>query len=1697
MKKWLKKALVALSCVTLGTTLIFGFAACKDDEESSKKDSSAVCTHVWDEGKVQTAATCTTDGSMLYTCTKCSETKTEKIAGGHKYVQKVVPATCISDGYTLHICSGCGTSNQTDPVTATGHTYTTTVVQATCLLEGYTLHTCSTCGSTKKTDVTAVSAHNYKETVVAATCTNDGTTTYTCQDCGDSYRNVTARATGHNTDGCTWVSETVPMGNCTYQQVETTACNSCHQPVSVVVGEYVKHENTHITTTAATCTAVGTKTIECSDCHETITEEIAINPNAHNWTIVSENNGLTSYSCQHDGCSETKTSFSAKEQTSATVPSSAIQEAGEVELQNAAIKMDEAVKNQLGSADVNLSVEEADVSGIIDNETANKLGNNPVYNFNMSNESGPIKNFNGELTVTVPYTLEEGMDPDDVCVYYINDQGKVTAMPATYSEVNGEGFATFTTNHFSYYTVIRLTAAERCAAYGHTYKTTVVDPACNQQGYTVKTCLVCKKVEARTDFTPALAHDYSTAVVAATCTEKGYTVYTCSLCNDKYVSDYTAKVAHNYEESVTAPTCTANGYTTHTCTVCNLSYTDSETDAKGHTYKNGACSVCGRRDPNMSNNSFYWNLVESLALVDTYYYEVSGLDVEIVANYSNGDKQNIKYTLSLGQCQIGFDETGIVGKGEGTMVMSMDETGKTISSEGGSAVAKFVFRDGMIYVYAKAVETMGAAYEQYMVVPQSYMFDMEEDEMPTVLGMISSSVEEIGGLLSGLGAGENSRMNNVLKTVIEYCFTKSETATGYTFTLNADRALEMYNAIKDNTVDKLFDLVFGEGAFAATQNYLVTSVDKTVSQFEADVKTELAAWGINLDTVYKFINKSVNSMMGTMGGGMLGGNVSNDSSMPSQGVQGGVKPMAANEAPEEFDIKAKIAEMGDMKISEILDEMLSEVVEEAIDYKAMINEYAEQLKAMTIFDMAELSAGELKEIQTMIEDVSIALRQNPITFTTDKSGSLISFGAKFIDFVPIDNTGKTLGEDGIYTLYDVKVNGEFKFVADGTYAGAYEDVIAKAEAAKKAYQFTEGFETDNYNVYVVDGNVYLWYFGGDSSDDYYYDEEGYLSDYDIEDVYGEETYNGKTCTKVRIRLTNLYMMRDSDADFMASTDCHGWLTSRGYWRGYYGYCDAWIDADGNVVGTANVLVQDWNQSRSFTLAYNATTGEYASGTQHCYKLVETKKGEGCAYTYEIYECTVCGARTMENVDGGHTEQVYYELAPGSTSCEDGVYHYLKCVDCDRITSFYKVYYHNTYRHEYVIEDVSEECGDMVVVWNGCACGERKYIDHWQISENNMHYFNRSDRQYIVNEHTHENYIDTYTCSLELCQYKYTVEYDWHYSFDGTEEGCQVWYSYTYRFFDKAGNVALTLVQEEEAYNRHYYDTYSSTEYSNKYGTGWEEKWTCQHCGTVTSWSRNTYDEHGRQTYYEDVLGTYGWYREYDEYCTYIEYDLKTGEYQTSGTDHIEVRVDEFNRDSCTQYYFVGWYCQACGHEDGSYRAPDEYWYGNDGHNWRDYGDHYYCSQCGTESSTGSDAIISLEDMVEDGVLKVGYYNYREWRAVQGQDSLVLVDIVLNYDYNSEERITITADDLYTKVVTSPKNEWVGDHCYEHNRESGIVTVNMDVLKACIAEKINAGEIDSVENVALIFSVEERIIKEGGEATWLEIALTFDASELAL
>ncbi|WP_400219631.1 leucine-rich repeat protein, partial [Methanomethylophilus alvi] len=75
------------------------------------------------------------------------------------------------------------------------------------------------------------------------------------------------------------------------------------------------------------------------------------------------------------------------------------------------------------------------------------VGHNVAYSISF----GPNRNFgNGTVTVTIPYVLAEGKDPDNLVVYYVAEDGTVEEIPCTYSE----GYVTFSTDHFSVYAVM-------------------------------------------------------------------------------------------------------------------------------------------------------------------------------------------------------------------------------------------------------------------------------------------------------------------------------------------------------------------------------------------------------------------------------------------------------------------------------------------------------------------------------------------------------------------------------------------------------------------------------------------------------------------------------------------------------------------------------------------------------------------------------------------------------------------------------------------------------------------------------------------------------------------------------------------------------------------------------------------------------------------------------------------------------------------------------------------------------------------------------------------------------------------------------------------------------------------------------------------------------------------------------------------
>ena len=80
-------------------------------------------------------------------------------------------------------------------------------------------------------------------------------------------------------------------------------------------------------------------------------------------------------------------------------------------------------------------------------ETAAIVGDAPTYEiyFGTNRDFGT-----GTATVTIPYQLKDGEDPNHLIVYYISDGRVAEGIECTYSN----GCVTFTTNHFSTYAIM-------------------------------------------------------------------------------------------------------------------------------------------------------------------------------------------------------------------------------------------------------------------------------------------------------------------------------------------------------------------------------------------------------------------------------------------------------------------------------------------------------------------------------------------------------------------------------------------------------------------------------------------------------------------------------------------------------------------------------------------------------------------------------------------------------------------------------------------------------------------------------------------------------------------------------------------------------------------------------------------------------------------------------------------------------------------------------------------------------------------------------------------------------------------------------------------------------------------------------------------------------------------------------------------
>ena len=232
--------------------------------------------HRWNEGKVTTPATCTTDGEKTFTCTVCSATKKETIpATGHAWDTEwskdndhhwhkcknancteiadqaehswnegkvTTSPTCTAVGEKTYTCTACS-ATKTEPVPATGHT------PGAAVCENKVAATCTTAGS-------------YDEVVYCTACRNEVSRTQKTIDKlahdYDTTKWVKADENQHghkckNCDAITDLTAHVPGAAAT----ETTPqlCTVCGYVIAPAT--HPVHTWVFVAETPATCNAAG------------------------------------------------------------------------------------------------------------------------------------------------------------------------------------------------------------------------------------------------------------------------------------------------------------------------------------------------------------------------------------------------------------------------------------------------------------------------------------------------------------------------------------------------------------------------------------------------------------------------------------------------------------------------------------------------------------------------------------------------------------------------------------------------------------------------------------------------------------------------------------------------------------------------------------------------------------------------------------------------------------------------------------------------------------------------------------------------------------------------------------------------------------------------------------------------------------------------------------------------------------------------------------------------------------------------------------------------------------------------------------------------------------------------------------------------------------------------------------------------
>ena len=558
--------------------------SCKNCGKELAKTTTTIQAsgHKWNDGVITKSATCIAEGERTFTCDKCQATKTEPISktahkGKPPVQENIKEATCTEGGSYEEVvyCAGCNQelSRTLKTTSKTGH----------------------------------IAAEPVRENVKEATYTTEGSydEVIKCSKCGVelSREKKTLGKLNHTHTGKPAIQENKIDSTCSKEgsYEEVVYCSICDAEMSRTTKTIPKKEHTYRTeVTEPTCTKGGFTTHICTVCGNEYTDN-ETQAKGHKWNdgvittpATCDKEGVKTFTCLT--CSATKTKPVNK---IAHTP-------GEKRQEN---KVEPSCEKTGSYVEVTYCKNcNAEISR--ENKTIPKLGHD--YKAVVTE---PTCTKGGFTTHSCSRCDSSYVDAETSALgHKPGEPVQENVKPATATENGSYDEVVYCATCGA--EISREQKVIEKVAHTHTpaaaVQENVTAPKCEKDGSyeSVVYCSECgEELSRETKVATRLGHDYKTTIVPPSCEEDGYTLHKCSRCNSEYKDNYKDALDHDVDdwEIEEEPTCQKKGKKILKCQRCGLVFEEDEIMTIPHNYVDGVCSMCGNELPGISVTAKGWH----------------------------------------------------------------------------------------------------------------------------------------------------------------------------------------------------------------------------------------------------------------------------------------------------------------------------------------------------------------------------------------------------------------------------------------------------------------------------------------------------------------------------------------------------------------------------------------------------------------------------------------------------------------------------------------------------------------------------------------------------------------------------------------------------------------------------------------------------------------------------------------------------------------------------------------------------------------------------------------------------------------------------------------------------------------------------------------------------------------------------------